>query len=123
MLVEMGSKLLVVHRRLFLDDASRFFIGSVESYDVGVARVRGHTWVKDPLAGSFYKKEDSRTKFISFSSGALIVYLLPDETDMNKASLELKQNKLFLTDFQGVTMDLTEYEFHQRPSNKGNTLR
>ena len=45
MILEVGSKLLVVHRRLFENDKSRYFIGKVEHCEDAVARVSGHTWV------------------------------------------------------------------------------
>jgi hypothetical protein len=53
MILERGAKVLVSHRRLFELDHGRYFIGVVEAYDAGVARVCGHTWTRDGYKGHF----------------------------------------------------------------------
>ena len=82
-IVTRGEALLVVHRRLFSDDEQRFFVGAVEAYDDGVARVRGYTWRRDPRhAGAWRKKDDPRTKLVPLCSAGLLVYPIPvDDID------------------------------------------
>jgi hypothetical protein len=41
MLLEPEDKVLVVHRRLFEGDHQRFFVGIVENYEEGIAKVSG----------------------------------------------------------------------------------
>lgn len=48
-MLEQGEKLLIVHRRLFDKDTPRFFIGEVEAFETGLAKVKGYTFVKDLL--------------------------------------------------------------------------
>ena len=81
MLLSNGAKVLVCHRRLFVEDQARYFFGVVEDYCEGVAKVSGFTWTRDPTQG-FQRKPDRRTKLIAVASGSVIVYELERETDL-----------------------------------------
>jgi hypothetical protein len=104
-----GEKLLIVHRRLFEKDLSRFFIGEVQAYETGIVKVKGYTFVKDLFSGNMRKKSDLRTKVLSLVSGTLIVYQLPVTglLDWMKFSLD-PDGALMLTDGRGFWMDLSE---------------
>jgi hypothetical protein len=109
MLVEPGTKVLVVHRRLFEKDAPRFFVGTVDAYENGVARISGTTWTRNGL-GIYVRKPQGCTKIISISSGTVIVYQLPLEADI--AAMEVKvdpDQRTWLTDGRTFRMDLTEH--------------
>lgn len=111
MLIEPGSKLLIVHRRLYDRDRARFFVGVVEAYQDGLARVTGHTWAQDAFHESFVKKEDARCKIIPLTSGALIVYLLPNTLNLARVEFHADpQGRLWLRDGEGLGMDLTEMQ-------------
>ena len=75
MLLQPDDKLLVVHRRLFERDGSRFFVGRVDGYESGIVRLTGFTFVRDPIGGAVSRKSDPRTKLFSLSSGTLLVYV------------------------------------------------
>ena len=68
MILSTGAKLAICHRRLFSEDHVRLFLGTVEAYADGIAKVSGFTWTRDPTHG-FQKKADRRTKLISTSAG------------------------------------------------------
>ncbi|MBI3556288.1 MAG: hypothetical protein HY074_08495 [Deltaproteobacteria bacterium] len=120
MILEEGSKVLIVHRRLFENDHSRFFLGVVDAYEQGVAKVRGNTWIRDTFTAEYFKKEDVRTKLVAVSSGTLMVYELPLETDMQAIRLIFeKDGKLALTDGKKLHSDLSEAE-HTKTIRKGN---
>jgi hypothetical protein len=109
MILEKGDKILVVHRRLFERDSDRFFVGIVDGYEDGIARVSGYSWYKNQLGGVIMEKKEQRTKIFSLSSGTLIVYQLPSSVEM--ASLQLKLNpegKLWLMDGTKFKMNLKE---------------
>ena len=108
MILEPGTKVLVSHRRLFEQDHGRFFSGVVEGYERGVARICGHTWVRDGYRGEYSRKSDARTKIISLSSGTVIVYQLPGTVKMDRLRMESENTSLFLRDGSGFEMDLTE---------------
>lgn len=109
MILAEGDKVLIVHRRLFELDAARFFIGTVEAYEDGVARVTGHSWVKDQLAGGMIERQGRRTKLLALASGTLIVYRLPDDVDPLSLHFEApKEGGLWLADGGKLRMDLRE---------------
>lgn len=119
MILEAGSKVLIVHRRLFENDHSRFFLGVVDDYDLGVAKVRGNTWLRDPFTAQFLKKDDLRTKIVAVASGTLMVYELPPETDMKLLRFFTeKGGRLTLSDGKKFMADLSETE-HARTTHKG----
>ncbi len=109
MLLHSGDLLLVVHRRLFERDSSRFFVGNVETYEDGIVRVTGYTFVRDPVGGTVSRKNDIRTKLFSLSSGTLIVYLLPRELKLDSVQLASEDATLTLTCGDEYRMDLSEW--------------
>lgn len=109
MLLESGDKLLVVHRRLFERDGSRFFVGSVEAYEVGIVKLTGYTFVRDPLGGSVSRKNDARTKLFSLTSGALMFYVLPRDLEVASIRMLAEESSLALTAGTTFRMDLSEW--------------
>ena len=107
MLLAADTKVLVVHRRLFEKDQSRYFVGRVEGYDSGIAKIRGRTWTRDKY-GHIIKKMDERTKILSLSSGTLIVYQLPIDTDMDALQINMTDEQVVLSDGKTFEMDLSE---------------
>ena len=119
-MLERGEKLLIVHRRLFEKDSPRFFVGEVEAYEQGIAKVKGYTFVKDMFSGNMKKKSDLRTKVMSIVSGTFIVYQLPVTVLLDAVQFSLDQDGgLVLTDEGGFSMDMSEsfykQESHHRP--------
>ena len=115
MILEPGDKVMVVHRRLFETDRGRFFLGTVEEYEAGIARVRGFTFVREPFEGGISRKEDERTKIISVSSGTLIVYRLASHFEVEAAQIIATGGKLVLRDHGGHEMNLTESGNQRQP--------
>jgi hypothetical protein len=110
MLLERGTPVLVVHRRLFEGDRPRYFVGFVEAGDADVILVTGHSWVQDTFNGTFLKKEDPRTKVLSLTSGTLFVYRLPPRLDPARLVFSMdEKGALWLRDGSGWKMDLSEH--------------
>ncbi len=108
-MLKQGEKLLIVHRRLFEKDTPRFFVGEVEAYEAGLAKVKGYTFVKDLFSGSMKKKPDLRTKIMSIISGTFIVYQLPITVLLDSVRFELDQDgSLILRDKGDFAMDVGE---------------
>lgn len=117
-MLEQGEKLLIVHRRLFEKDIPRFFVGEVLAYEQGIAKVKGHTFVKDLFSGSMKKKPDLRTKVVSIVSGTFIVYQLPVTARLDSMRFSLDQDGgLVLTDEGGFSMDVSE-SFHKHETQQ-----
>lgn len=108
MILDPGTKVLIVHRRLFENDKSRYFVGTVQECEGEIATVSGHTWVQDQFDGRFSKKEDVRTKIIALSSPGLITYRLPSDIQAEGLSFTMSEGKVWLTDDKRFRMDLSE---------------
>lgn len=109
MILQTGDKLLIVHRRLFEKDAARFFVGGVEEYEAGIARVTGHSFVRDTFGNGVFRKEDPRTKLFAIASGTLLVYRLPNSVDLRSLHFIVDDSHLRLTDAGTFVMDLSEW--------------
>jgi hypothetical protein len=120
MILEPGSKVLVVHRRLFETDHSRFFIGQVDAYETGMMRVTGRTYGRTVGGtGTFVGKQHAATKVISVASGTVLVYQLPIATEMDSLSLAVNRDgDLLLADRHGVKLDLS-VSLHVAPAKAG----
>lgn len=116
MVLNAGDKVLVVHRRLYELDETRYFVGVVEAYDAGVAAVTGRTWVRDQFSSRLVAKNDERTKIIAFASGAFLSYRLPASTDLALVRIEHDSatRRVTLTDDRSIMMDLTEHLYEER---------
>lgn len=108
-MIEQGEKLLIVHRRLFEKDTPRFFVGEVQAYEAGIAKVKGYTFVKDLFGGNMKKKPVPRIKIMSIVSGTFIVYQLPVTVQLDSVRFDLNQDgALVLMDDGGFAMDVAE---------------
>jgi hypothetical protein len=111
MILKPGDKVLIVHRRLFERDAARFFVGNVEEFDAGLAKVTGFSFSRDMGTGHVYKKDDPRTKIFAISSGTLLVYLLIGDLEIDKLHFVHVGTKFNLADGSGFEMDVTDFPF------------
>lgn len=109
MLLEAGNKLLITHRRLFEHDAPRFFVGEVQDWEDGIAKVSGYSFVRDIPTSQILKKADRRVKLVPVASEAYIVYLLPDEVAVETVRFDWSGEGLRLMSDQEVVMDLAEF--------------
>ncbi len=109
MILQSGNKLLIVHRRLFEADRTRYFLGTVNAYEDGVASVSGYTFVHDHVDGDYLRKDDERTKIMPIRSGSLIVYLLSSDFAIDEARICTRENRLILSDGRGCEMNLSEH--------------
>lgn len=123
MILEPGNHILVVHRRLFEKDRGRFFVGAVEAYEQGIVKTHGYTWVLDTFHGTIVKKEDSRTKIFSLSAGTLIIYVLPDSTDLRLLKIDYdREGRIKISDGKELNLDLSEGVHKEPEPNKGRKI-
>ena len=108
-MLETGNKILIAHRRMFESEQPRYFIGEVVAYAAGMVKVHGYSYARDVMrTGVFMRKDDLLTKIVAISSGAFIVYQLPEQTDIHQIRFDLSEGKLSLMDGDSVIMNLTE---------------
>jgi hypothetical protein len=71
------------------------------------------------VAGGFQRKEDVRTKVFAITSGAIIVYRLPKDLEVERLRLErVGEHGLYLVDGAHFKMDLAERMAHRTPAAK-----
>ena len=116
MILESGIKVLIAHRRLFESDHVRFFVGTVEGYEDGLARVTGQTWTRDPYQGLYVGKKELRTKIVPIGSGTVIVYQLPGTVRLEHFELSTEGSTLVAHDGADFRMDLSEGQIHTAPA-------
>ena len=98
MILKPGDPVLVVHRRLFDNDKQRFFVGTVEACEEGLASVNGYSFARENVEGSYARKSDAHAKIVSLSSGSLITYRLPRQCDVDAARIVAHDGRLVLSD-------------------------
>ena len=106
-----SDKVLLVHRRLFPGDRSRYFVAHVDAFNEanGLLRVTGWSLAETRTGGNIVKKPEPRTKIVSLTSGTVFVYVLPPETDAASCRLRKEKNgNVFLDDARARRLDLTE---------------
>jgi len=108
MILRPGVKVLVAHRRLYESDHGRYFTGTVDAYEDGVARITGQTWMHDGYRGAYKKKTDLRTKIVPLQSGSVIIYQLPSDVVLEDLTITVEGVELVMRDGAGFEMDLTE---------------
>lgn len=103
------DKLLIVHRRMFETDQSRFFVGQVEDYQDGVVRVKGYSFARDSVDGNLCRKNECHTKLYAVSSGTVMTYLLPSNVQIEHLKMEARSSGLCLTDGGDFSMNISEW--------------
>jgi hypothetical protein len=104
-----GDHILVIDRKLFAEDNTRFFVGVVEEYDDRVIRLRGFPFHLSPYEVTGVERHgEQRTRVLSMS-GDILLYMLPRETDLEKMQLRRSPKSLQMTDGGAVTIDLSEW--------------
>lgn len=117
MILNPGDNLLIVHRRLFECDQSRFFVGAVEAYQDGIARVSGYSFARDSRGGNFCRKPERHTKLIAVASGTLMIYVVPAELAIDLVRMESNDTGLCLADGKSFSMNISEW-IHTTPSQR-----
>ncbi len=109
MILKKGEKIHVIHRRHFEKDHHRHFIGTVEAYEDGVARVTGHVYTVDPVKFAYIRRPEVRTRLISIVSGDLLVNILPTNVDLEKIVYRAEKKAVRVTDGSEWHLDISEF--------------
>jgi hypothetical protein len=109
MILKSGEKVHVIHRRHYEKDKHRHFIGVVEAYDLGVARVTGHVYTVDTVKFTFMKRPEVRTRLVSIVSGDVLVNIIPAKVELEKIIYKQERKAVRVTDGSDWHLDLSEY--------------
>jgi hypothetical protein len=108
MILNVGEKVHVIHRRFFEKEARRHFVGVVDAYENGVARVTGHVYTVDRTRFAFVRRPEKRTRIISLYSGDLLINILPEHVDLEKVVYKQEKKAVRVTDGSDWYLDLSE---------------
>jgi len=109
MLLKLGEIVHLIHHRRFERDVRRHFIGVIEGYELGLARLNGYAFVTDDMnKHEFVRRPDRRTKIAALASGNLIVNVIPAGVEIAKIRYELRDRRLVVTD-GSWEMDIKEF--------------
>ncbi|MBI3848847.1 MAG: hypothetical protein HY298_00945 [Verrucomicrobia bacterium] len=109
MILKKGEKIHVIHRRLFEKEPHRHFIGVVDEYENGVARVTGHVYTVDAVRFAFVRRPEKRTRIISVVSGDLLVNVIPESVDLESIVYKQEAKSVRVTDGGDWYLDLSEF--------------
>jgi hypothetical protein len=109
MILKQGEKVHIIHRRHYEKDHHRHFIGVVESYEDGVARVAGQVYTVDPVKLKFVKRPEKRTRLVSVVSGDVLLNVLPPKVDLEKITYTQDRKAVRVTDGSDWFLDPSEY--------------
>ena len=109
MILTQGEKVHVIHRRHYEKDHHRHFVGVVDAYENGVARVTGHVYTVDPVKFSFMRRPETRTRLVSVISGDVLVNILPPKVSLEKIFYKQERKAVRVSDGSDWYLDLSEY--------------
>jgi hypothetical protein len=108
MILKQGEKIHVIHRRRYEREPHRHFVGIVEAYESGLARVNGHVYTVDTVKSAFFRRPDKRTRILAIGSGDLLVNVVPPEVDLEKIVYKLEKKSVRVTDGSDWYLDISE---------------
>ena len=109
MILKKGEKIHAIHRRHLDKDPHRHFIGVVDDYEAGVARVTGYVYTVDPAKFAFFRRPEKRTRIISVIAGDLLVNVIPPAVDLEKIVYTQEAKSVRVTDGSEWRLDLSEF--------------
>ena len=108
-ILQPGEKLHVIHRRRLEREPHRHFVGTVEAYENGVARVSGYVYTVDTVKSAYFRRPDKRTRILAISSGDLLINVLPAHVDLDKVIYKLEKKSVRVTDGSDWYLDISEF--------------
>ena len=111
MILQKGEKVHIIHRRHYEKDRHRHFVGIVDAYEEGMARVTGYVYTVDASKFTFIKREDIRTRIVSIVSGDVLINILPPKVDIEKIVYKQERKAVRVTDGSDWHLDLSEYSW------------
>ena len=109
MILQKGEKIHVIHRRHFEKDPHRHFLGMVDDYENGLARVTGHIYTVDLVKFNFFRRPELRTRIISLHSGDVLINIVPPAVDLEKVIYKQERKSVRVTDGGDWVMEISDF--------------
>ncbi|MDX1402045.1 MAG: hypothetical protein R3245_09000, partial [Kiloniellales bacterium] len=101
-----GEKVLVFERRQFDNDVRRHFSGIVQVCSAIAFRAIGYTFIYRPVAATFARKPEKRTRIISFNN-FVVINILPESFDLENAQYKATDSGTIFTDGSSYQLDVS----------------
>jgi hypothetical protein len=108
MILQKGEKIHVIHRRYFEKEPHRHFVGVVDAYENGVARVSGHLYAVDFVKFAFFRRPEPRTRLIAVASGDVLVNIIPPGVNLEKVVYMQDKKCVRVTDGDKWHLDISD---------------
>lgn len=106
MIINSGEYIHIIHRQLFPEDAKRHFVGTIESHEGSIIRVKGYLFALSS-DHRFVRREQLRTRLVSLND-AVIVNILPSRVRIDQISYTYQPNgDILVTDGSDWHLDIT----------------
>jgi len=107
MILNIGENIHIIHRQLFEGDVHRHFVGTVESHEGTLVRVKGYLFALDAKRDEFVKRPQLRTRLISLGDN-IIVNILPAAVEIDRITYKhLPNADIVVTDGSDWHFDIT----------------
>ena len=107
MILNSGEYIHIIHRQLFPNDVQRHFVGTVESHEGSLVRVKGYLFAMDPKRGEFVRRPQLRIRIISLSD-AVVVNILPSNVQIDRITYKhLPEGDIVVSDGSDWHFDIT----------------
>ena len=107
MILNTGEYVHIIHRQLFPGDGQRHFVGTVESHEGPLVRVKGYLFAMDSTHSQFVKREPQRTRVISLND-AVILNILPAHVQIDQITYTHRPNgDVLVTDGTDWQLNIT----------------
>jgi hypothetical protein len=108
MILAKGEKVHIIHRRTLEHEAHRHFVGEVDDYQAGVARVVGYIYTVDREIGGYVRRPERRIRIISISAGDTFVNVIPDTVDLENITYQQEKKAIRVSDGSDWYLDISE---------------
>ena len=108
-LLDVGEKLHVICRRLFLEDVHPHFAGTVGSVSGSLFRAHGYLFIFDSGTNSYIKRPAPLTRLFSVSAPGYIITVLPQEVDLDSLLYSIVSGRLVITDKRQLSLEIHEF--------------
>lgn len=111
MVLRSGEKVHIIHRRHYEKDQHRHFVGVVEAYENGIARIVGNVYTVDTVKFQYIRRPETRTRLVSIIAGEALVNIIPPAVQLDKIIYKQEKKAVRVTDGSDWFLDISEFSW------------
>jgi hypothetical protein len=109
LMIEAGTPIHVVERRLFDGDLRRHFVGEVLTVGPNAVTAGGYAFVYDVNRDCWERLPDRRARVVSLVDSRLLIRLLPADVDVEQVHYTSENKRHVVTDGRSFSIDVNEF--------------